>query len=344
FALAGLVDAHSHVSWPHDRESPAHTPEFMERNRRAHAATGVTLLRDMGSAGDEGLALGDTSGLPRIQASGMLVLRFDHFPFTPTEPDALRRAFLERVERGARWVKVFSDWSSDYIGKENTGFTERDELTYPLPVLTEAVAAAHEAGGRVAAHCFTRAGAEVAIRAGCDSLEHGWGIDEALIDEMAACRIAWVPLLGIATPMWRTARQYQEPERAAWIERSMARLPALLALAHQGGVAIFAGTDWFPEVTVADEIRALHSTGLTGEAALAAGSWATRAWLGEPGIEDGAPADLVVYRADPRRSLTVLDEPALIMIAGRRVQTGTVRVRPRPLSWAERAAEPTGCA
>lgn len=338
FAIAGLVDAHSHVSWPHDRDTPAHTTAFMDQIRANQAATGVTLLRDMGSAGDEVLTLADRPGLPRIQASGMLVLRFDDFPFTPTLPEALRRVCLERIERGARWVKVFSDWSSDYAGKENTGFTEHDEVTYPLPVLADAVAAVHEAGGRVAAHCFTRAGAEVAILAGCDSLEHGWGVDELLVDAMGGRGMAWVPLVGIAAPMWNAARRHNQPERAAWIEASMERLATLLPLAYRRGVPIFAGTDWFPEVTVADEVRELHACGLPVEAALAAGSWAARAWLGEPGIEDGAPADLVVYRGDPRRSLEALEQPALVLISGRRVDPASARIRPSRLPWIERAA------
>src|SRR5438477_6394382 len=250
---------HCHVSSPHDRDTPAHTAEFMSQQRANCAATGVTVLRDMGAAGDEILALGDQPGLPRVHPSGMLVLPHDAFPFTPTAPAMLRRVFLERIERGARWVKVFSDWSRDYRGKESVGFAEHDGVTYPLPVLGDAVAAAHAAGGRVAAHCFTRAGADVAIRAGCDSLEHGWGLDEALIDEMAARGIAWVPLLGIARPMWLAARRDDEAERAAWVEASMERLAGLIPHARRRGVGIFAGTDWFLEVTVADEIRELHA-------------------------------------------------------------------------------------
>lgn len=335
FAMAGLVDAHAHVSWPHDRESPAHTAGFMNENRANHAATGVTLLRDMGAARDEILALGDRPGLPRVHASGMLVLRFDDFPFTPTSPEALRRVFLERVEHGARWVKVFSDWSSDYGGKRNTGFTGHDEVTYPLPILSDAVAAVHEAGARVGAHCFTRAGAEVAIHAGCDSLEHGWGVDEALIELMAERTVAWIPLLGIAPGMWQAAGRDNEPERVAWIEASLERLARLIPFAHRCGVTILAGTDWFPEVTVADEIRALHECGLPAEVALGAGSWTTRAWLGEPGIEDGAPADLVLYRADPRLSLDVLEQPALVLLSGQRVDPASARIRPRRRAWSD---------
>ena len=333
FAVSGLVDAHSHISWPHDRTTPADSAKFMDRNRANYAATGVTLLRDMGSASDAVLALPDVPGLPRAHASGMLVLRYDDFPFTPTPPEALRRVFVERVEHGARWVKVFSDWSSDFGGKENTGFTGHDAVTYELPILSEAVAAVHAAGGRVGAHCFTRVGAEVAIRAGCDSLEHGWGVDEALVDDMALRGVAWIPLLGIAAAMWRTACRDGEPERAAWVEESMQRLATLLPQAHRRGVQIFAGTDWFPEVTIADEIRELHGRGLTASEALAAGSWGARAWLAEPGIEDGAPADLVLYDADPRAALDVLERPSLILIAGRAVDPRGARVRPQRLAW-----------
>ena len=52
---------------------------------------------------------------------------------------------------------------------------------------------------------------------------------------------------------------------------------------------------------IADEVRALHAAGMPAEAALAAASWGARDWLGLPCIEEGAPADLVVYDTDPAR-------------------------------------------
>ncbi|MCU1607697.1 MAG: Amidohydrolase, partial [Modestobacter sp.] len=66
-----------------------------------------------------------------------------------------------------------------------------------------------------------------------------------------------------------------------------------------------------------DEIRALHAAGLPAEAALAAGSWAARTWLGLPGIEEGAPADLVVYDRDPRADLDALQSPQRTVLRGR---------------------------
>ena len=113
----------------------------------------------------------------------------------------------------------------------------------------------------------------------------------------------------------------------------MHRLATLLPHAHRRGVAIFAGTDWFPEITIADEIRELHGRGLAARDALAAGSWGSRAWLGEPGIEDGAPADLVLYDADPRTALDVLERPSLVLIGGRTVDPRSARVRPQRLAW-----------
>ncbi len=64
-------------------------------------------------------------------------------------------------------------------------------------------------------------------------------------------------------------------------------------------------------------MRALCSAGLPAEAALAAASWSARAWLGLPGIEEGAPADVVVYDTDPRADLDTLTRPVLTVLRGR---------------------------
>lgn len=54
--------------------------------------------------------------------------------------------------------------------------------------------------------------------------------------------------------------------------------------------------------------------------ALAAGSWAARAYLGLGALTPGAPADAVVYDADPRTDLTVLDRPRAVILRGRLMQ------------------------
>jgi imidazolonepropionase-like amidohydrolase len=94
---------------------------------------------------------------------------------------------------------------------------------------------------------------------------------------------------------------------------------ARVRAAFEAGVPIYCGTDaggYVRHGRVADEIIALHEAGLPAEAALAAGSWGARQWLGQAGIEDGAPADLVVYESDPRADLAVLRSPVRIVLRG----------------------------
>jgi imidazolonepropionase-like amidohydrolase len=85
---------------------------------------------------------------------------------------------------------------------------------------------------------------------------------------------------------------------------------------------VFAGTDAGGQLEhglIVEEVRALHAAGLPAETALAAASWAARAWLGLPGIEEGAPADVVVYAADPRADLDTLARPERMLLRGRLV-------------------------
>lgn len=333
FLTCGLVDAHSHISYPRDRDVAVGSMDWMNARRDEYAATGVLLLRDMGAGDDSICTVVDIPGLPRVQPSGHMILPYDDPPFTRTETKDLVRACVERVQRGARWVKVFADWTSDYRDHIDPGFAGTDEVAYPADVLTQAVAAVHSLGGRVAAHCFTHAGAEVAIAARVDSLEHGWGLDARLLSTMAELGIAWVPLVGIASSLRETALADRRPDRARWVEDAMAELARLLPIAEQLGVKVFAGTDRFPEVTVADEVRQLHDLGLSKTMAVAAGTWALRSWLEESAFEEGAPADLVLYREDPRTNLDALFKPEIILLGGEIVEPSFAHIRPRFQAW-----------
>ncbi len=64
------------------------------------------------------------------------------------------------------------------------------------------------------------------------------------------------------------------------------------------------------------EIAALQESGLEPTDALAAASTVAREFLGEPALDEGAPADLVVYEQDPRNDPQVLARPALVMLGG----------------------------
>src|SRR3954451_22394532 len=104
------------------------------------------------------------------------------------------------------------------------------------------------------------------------------------------------------------------------MRRLYASSGAVVRAAFEAGVPVFAGTDaggGIDHGVIADEVRALHAAGLPREAALAAASWAAREWLGLRCIEEGAPADLVVYETDPRADLDSLQRPQRLVLRGR---------------------------
>lgn len=320
FICPGLVDVHAHVSWSEEPLSDAARRALMDERRDVFARQGTLLVRDMGAAADQVLAWKvDGDGLPPVISCGRMVMPYTGYPFPPTLPGGLVASVAERVAHGATWVKVFADWTDDFGGPQDTGFTGHDEVSYPLPELAEATALAHAHGARIAAHAFSAAGAEVAVLAGVDSLEHGWGVEAALLARMAEQGTAWAPLLAIARAMRWSARRAGDASRVAWIEERMAAMRRLLPAAVEAGVVVVAGTDWGPGIPVAHEVQALHRSGLDPEQALVAATTAARALLGHPGLEPGAPADVVVFPQDPREDLERLLKPSAILMGGRSV-------------------------
>jgi imidazolonepropionase-like amidohydrolase len=93
----------------------------------------------------------------------------------------------------------------------------------------------------------------------------------------------------------------------------------VLCAAVEAGLPVLAGTDagLVPHGLVATEVALLVQAGIDPLVALGAASWTARSWLGLPGIEDGAPADLVAYRDDPRTDPAVLTEPTVVVLDGR---------------------------
>jgi imidazolonepropionase-like amidohydrolase len=89
--------------------------------------------------------------------------------------------------------------------------------------------------------------------------------------------------------------------------------------AAEAGVPVLAGTDagMVPHGRIHREVRRLLEAGLRPDAALGAASWIAREWLGLPALQQGAPADIVAYRTDPRDDASALAFPALVVLAGR---------------------------
>ena len=89
-----------------------------------------------------------------------------------------------------------------------------------------------------------------------------------------------------------------------------ARQRDTIMAAYDAGVPLFAGSDGggiSRHGNIAGEVVAMAGLGLPAEYALGAASWRAREWLGwNAGLDEGAPADFVVYDRDPRDDLSVL--------------------------------------
>ena len=315
FVLPGLVDAHCHVGIA---RGGGHLTDLADA--RAQAVTerdaGVLLLRDCGSPVDT-RALDDDEDLPRILRAGRHVARPRRYLpglGVEVEPADLVAEVRTQARAGDGWVKLVGDWIDRGAGDLGP--------LWPAEALVAAIAAAHEEGARVTAHTFGTDALPDLIAAGIDCIEHGTGLTEDLVAEMAARGTAVVPtLVNVENfPGFAEAGQAKFPAYASTMRRLYASSGAVVRAAYEAGVPVFAGTDaggGIDHGVIADEIRALHTAGLPAEAALAAGSWAAREWLGLPGLVEGAPADLVVYDADPRADLDVLQRPQLTVLRGR---------------------------
>jgi imidazolonepropionase-like amidohydrolase len=91
------------------------------------------------------------------------------------------------------------------------------------------------------------------------------------------------------------------------------------------GVRITAGSDTMnpfviPGLSLHGELRMLVETGLSPEEAWQAASRDAGQALGRPELgtlEEGAPADLLIFREDPTRNLAALDTLEAVVAAGR---------------------------
>jgi len=316
FVIPGLVDCHVHLTLDFAQSGlPPGSPELVDANLRGHLATGTFILRDMGAVSDATQRLSD-EGRPRVHYAGRLLAPpgryFGVQRDTPSEE--LVEVATREAKSGARWVKIIADF-------DESGDLLNGTPNYPQETLAAAVKAAQAEGARVAVHAVSPAGIEAGLAAGVDSIEHGTGISKRQLEEMAARQIVWTPTLVIAPGAAAMSREMggERAERAVLNGFENAR--QMVPVAARLGVTILAGTDMCPPGSIWREVVALQASGLEPALALAAASTTARAFLGEPALAEGAPADLVLYERDPRNDPEFLTQPSLIMFRGQLIAT-----------------------
>ncbi|WP_343599314.1 amidohydrolase family protein [Mycobacterium sp.] len=311
--IPGLVDAHCHVGLGPGGAVDLDTAVGQAETERD---AGALLLRDCGSPIDT-RSLDDHHDLPRIIRAGRHLARPKRYiaglPIDVEDESQLPAAVAEQARRGDGWVKLVGDWIDRDVG----------DLAplWPDDVLRAAIDTAHAHGARVTAHVFGEDALPGLITAGIDCIEHGSGLTDDTIELMVAHGTAVVPTLINVDNFPRIADSADRyPTYAAHMRALHARARQRIAAAREAGVPIYAGTDAGGGIAhgrIADEVEALKDIGMSPVRALGAASWDARRWLGRPGLEHGASADLLCYTGDPRHGAAVLNRPDVIVLRGR---------------------------
>jgi imidazolonepropionase-like amidohydrolase len=348
--LPGLIDAHTHVllrsSWNElelarqmVEENPGHRAASAAQAMSISLRHGFTTIRDLGSEGadymDVGLRDAAREGMvpgPRMLVAGPAIRSLGRYPLpglrrsmtfpvgidSCTGADACRETVRTQIAYGIDCLKIYVSERFD---------PPAGELEYPdgpLVWTEDEVAAlvdeAHRQGIRVAAHSLTLSGAKMAVAAGVDSIEHGFGISPGLAADMAARGTALVPTLLVTREHASHGSFISDAAKAAH-DRSFVNC-------LEAGVRIVLGTDvggfeW-TRVHQAEEFAMMTALGMSPADALRAGTvWAAEL-LGLAGasgaagvIEAGAVADIVAVAGDPLRDIECLQQVRLVISGGR---------------------------
>ncbi|WP_091110387.1 amidohydrolase family protein [Nocardioides psychrotolerans] len=311
--VPGLVDAHCHLGL--DDHGPV-DDQATEEQAILDRDAGALLIRDCGSAAETAW-IHEREDLPRLVRAGRHIARTRRYIRNyahEVEPEDLTAQVVREAQRGDGWVKLVGDWISREEGDLAPSF--------PAAAFAEAIAAAHEHGAKVTAHCFGRDVLPGLLEAGIDCIEHGTGLSSDLVEMMAARGVALVPTVMQLEkfPDYAEAGAEKFPDYAATMADLFARRRDTVMAAYEAGVSLYAGSDGGGVArhgNLAGEVIAMAELGLPASYALGAASWRGREWLGFDNLTEGASADFVVYDRDPLSDLTALLEPRCVVLRGR---------------------------
>jgi imidazolonepropionase-like amidohydrolase len=349
--LPGLVDLHSHVflhpydetSWNDQvlKESPAYRTIEAANHARDTLMAGFTTLRDLGTEGagydDVAVRQAIEDGLipgPRLFVATRAIVATGSYGPGPRgfRPDAdlpggaqevsgvdeAIRAVRDQAGHGADWIKVYTDYRWGPGGTTQTTFTAAE-----LKALVEA---AHVSGRPVAAHTASDAGMRMAIEAGVDTIEHGYGGTPETFRLMREKGVAYLPTL-TAVESTETYFNHYVPGRSAPTPR-MQEAAQAFRNALAAGTTIGNGSDVgvFRHGDNAREPEWMVRLGMTPAQALHAATDVAARILRQQArqgrIAPGLRADLAAFAGDPSADIAALGHPVFVM------KDGTVYRRP----------------
>src|SRR5437879_5416328 len=342
--LPGFIDTHTHVLLQGDITAEEYDTQLLKQSipyrailavRNAHIALshGFTSIRDLETEGamyadvdvKTAIANGEVPG-PRMQVATRAMTPTGMYPLlgyswelkVPTGvqyvdgTDGARKAVREQVMYGADWIKYYSDrryhFESDGVLHSMVNFTDEEAKAI--------VDEAHRLGKKVAAHAIGSDGIAAALRAGGDTVDHGDGLTEALMDEMARKGVYWVPTI--------TVGLYVAPGRGGNWQKMADLQRENFPKAMKKGVKIALGTDaggfdW-KTVNQAKEFEYYAQYGMTPMQAIRAGTSVASELLGwsetAGTVAAGKGADLVAVSGNPLKDITEMQEVNFVMKGG----------------------------
>ena len=341
--LPGLIDAHTHLLLQGDvtsqdyedqllKQSTAYRAILAARNARIALEHGFTALRDLETEGamyadvDVKLAIdrGEIPG-PRVFTSTRAMAPTGMYPITTgnwelelphgVQPvdgvDNARLAVRQQIQHGADWIKYYSDrryyFTPDSLLHSWVNFTDAEAKAI--------VDEAHRMGHMVAAHAIGSDGIAAALRAGVNSIEHGDGLTDSLMDVMVRNNVYWVPTVTVGAAV--VARGGVWPALVNLERKAFGR-------ALRKGVKIVMGTDaggfaW-TEINEAKEFEYYVQYGMTPMQAIQSGTSVAAALLGQEqnvgAIAPGLYADIIAVAGDPTRDISELQRVKFVMKGG----------------------------
>ena len=325
YILPGLVDSHVHLSFDYTKfntpefKTSAGNPDLIKNNRKLHLQNGVLLLRDIGSSGPGTLALTREDGLPPVISAGNFLAPPGGFLEVINYVTAEELPIVAKIqlEQGYEWVKIIGDWSKlDPQTEKPISFEN-----YPQEAVFETVKLVHQLGGKIAMHALNPDSMSTAVEAGVDSLEHGFGplgdLKKSELDTMAEKGIIWTPTLSPPLSMLESTSNQQ---LKSYLLERLKNFSEKISYGQEQGVSILAGTDAIPAGNVRNEILALAKYGLTPLEALNTATITPRKVFNKPIFEEGAPADLLIYKDNPIESLEKVSNPLKIFFGGKEIK------------------------
>ena len=341
----GLIDLHSHV-FLHPYNETLWNDQVLKEpqdyrtleaaaHARATLMAGFTTLRDLGTEGagfadvsikraiDEGMIPG-----PRMFVATRAIVATDSYGpgprgFRPdidlpggaqeiSGVDEAIRATREQAGHGADWIKLYADYR---VGADGS-----TQPTLSLAEMKAIVDTAHLSGRPVAAHASSDEGVRLAVEAGVDSIEHGYGASEATFRLLKQHGTAYEPTL---TAVESTAQYFEhyvpgqsEPTpRMKEAERAFRTALKLGVIIGNGSdVGVFThGDNWREPANMVRD-------GMTPPQALHAATNVAARILRQQDtfgrIAPGLRADLAAFSGDPSTHIDDLQHPVFVMKDG----------------------------